>query len=226
MLQPPPPEPGSLADLRPVPLAGERLYRVWRHDMNDGTTRPNPWWFNSVDPANPQDSGRFDLPAPQGTMHLGRTGIVAWLETTQLWLTDLPVDELRVRRLAVINPYPSAPPAADMTDPAISAIVTQGLWGSDDHALPQQWAAAIRRDGWWALSCPSLHAAVDDPHSVALFNPTAGAHEPTHGGGAWGFAVDTGAEDELVAELIARGVRIRGPANLPAAPHPATDNAG
>lgn len=109
-----------------------------------------------------------------------------------------------------------------MTDLSISAVATQELWAGSSHVLSQQWASAVRRDGWWALSAPTRHAAVEDPPSIALFNETARVQVPMHGGDPWTFTVDGPAEHQLIAALTQRGVSVRGPANLPTADDPVT----
>jgi hypothetical protein len=215
-LREPPSGAGSLSDLPAVPLVGVTLYRVWRHRSPDGTTRDHPWWFASA-PTDVADGGRFDLPEPMGTCYLATDPVAAILEALRAHLTALPTAELAVRRIATIHPPGRAPDAADVTDPAVTGVgFTAALWAGLDRPLTRRWAAAIRRDGWWALRAGIQHDPTGRLRAITLFDGS-GGHPPTvDGEWTWTDASLDGDTDAR-AGLAACGVTIRGPANLPVA---------
>lgn len=220
-LRPPPYAARSLADLPSRRLADRVLRRVWRADLPDGTVRSSPWWFASR-PADPSLGGRYDLPDPMGTCYLATSPVAAALEALQAQLTNLPAGELRVRRLATVRAPDDAPDAADLVAPVTAGRgVTAALWAGPDRHLTQRWAAALRRDGWWALHSGVQHDPAGLLRSVALFDH-AGQHPPTHGG-TW--RVRTARLDrslDLAGDLARFGVHVREPGVLPEAAPPLT----
>lgn len=211
----PPDGGGSLAGWPERRLAGRSLYRVWRYRAADGSVRDDPWWFASL-PAPAGGGGRFDLPAPMGTCYLATTPVAAVLEALQAHLTNLPVEELRVRRLARLFASDDVPPAADLTSPAAVGRlgVTAALWAGSDRALTQRWALALRRDGWWAVHAGIQHDPSGTSRGVALFD-TGGAHGPTIGRWRLKALDDLHTFTDLIDELARWGVAVRGPADLP-----------
>jgi hypothetical protein len=210
VLRPPPSEPASLEHLPRHHIGGTELFRVWRSGLP--VDRPEPWWFSSRTGAS---GGRFDLPSPAGTLSTSTRRVGAVLEALQACLTNLPIEELEVRTIATIAVPESAPPAADLCHRSVAGRgVTAGVWAGADRDLTQQWAAAVRRDGWWAL-----HAGVhQDPsgrlRAVAVFG-AAGDGAPKLGG-TWSYRAATLHDDPSIAAELARlGVAVRGPGELP-----------
>lgn len=212
-LSEPPRGAGSLSGHPSYVLGGTLLARVWRKHLPDGTVRKVPWWFASV-PAEPSIGGRFDLRAPGGTCYLAETVAAAVLEALQAHLTNLPEAELAARGAVHVAVPSGMPPAADLGDPAgVELGVTAAIWAGPDQPLTQRWAAAFRRDGWWALYAGIQHDPSGQLRGVAVFDH-AGEHEPTHTDGWSTEEVDRLGEVTL-AELAQVGVIVRGPGNLP-----------
>lgn len=217
----PPLAAGALATIPGERLRGRILHRVWRIRAADGTARPDPWWFTSVPNSNSNgnstgDGGRFDLPAPMGTCYTATQPIAAVLEALQMVLTNLPRDELTLRRRAEIAAPEDAPSAARLTARAGAGRygITAALWAGSDRALTQRWAAALRRDGWWALYGGIPHDPAGRLRSVALFDH-GGAHAPT-AGGQWVYTVASLEDDgQLITSLARYGVAVRDPGVLP-----------
>src|SRR4051812_46508158 len=165
MLQPPPAEPASLERLPGRPLAGETLFRVWR--AGRPVDRPDPWWFSS---RTGSTGGRFDLAEPAGTLSTSTSRAGALLEALQALLTNLPIEELEVRQLATITCPDKAPAAADLCHRTVAGFgVTAAVWAGADRELTDQWAAAVRRDGWWALHAGVQHDPSGRLRAVAVF---------------------------------------------------------
>lgn len=218
----PPDAAGSLAALPAEPLRGRILHRVWRIRAPDGTTSAEPWRFASSTQDSP-GGGRFDLPAPMGTCYMATGSVGAVLEALQMSLTNLPRAELAARRRAEIVPPHDTPPAAKLTAQKVAGThgVTAALWAWEDRALTRRWAAALRRDGWWALYSGVAHDPSGRLRGIALFDH-AGAHPPTVGG-PWTYALATIHNDEqLITSLSRYGVTVRDPGVLPYAEPPAT----
>lgn len=210
MLQPPPAEPASLEDLPSQPIGGKTLYRVWR--AGAPVERPEPWWFSSRTGA---DGGRFDLSTPLGTLSTSTSAAGALLEALQAHLTNLPTEELQVRRSAAIIVPDAAPPTADLCDPAVAGKgVTAAMWAGAERDLTQRWAAALRRDGWWALHAGIHHDPSGQLRAVAVFGAT-GHTAPTLGG-EWTFTAHSLHDDpHVAAELAHYGIQIRSRGELP-----------
>ena len=220
-LKQPPNAAGALAALPGHRLADTTLHRVWRHDLADGTTRPQPWFFASV-PDEPETGGRFDLPsASGGTCYLADRPVVALLEALQARLPIIPEGELRLRRRTEVQAPTDAPVAADLMAAAATGFgVTSALWAASERATTQAWAAALRRDGWWALWAGAQHDTTSQGRAVPLFDTTDGPHPPS--GQQWQstspIRLDT--DPDLLAALADRGCDVRGAGNLPVAPDP------
>lgn len=211
----PPVAAGSLSGLPGQRLSGVTLHRVWRHRSSDGTVRPDPWCFASI-PDEPSDGGRFDLAAPMGTCYLATSAAAAVLEALQAHLRNLPTDELVVRRRAEAIAPADAPKAAKLTAQRLAGEhgVTAELWAGPDRLRTQAWAAALRRDGWWATYAGVAHDPSGRLRAVALFDH-AGAHPPTLGG-PWSHTAAALHDDEdLKVELARYGVTVRDRGDLP-----------
>lgn len=208
-LQEPPAAAGATISLPSQPLAGRTLYRVWRHSGPDGNTRDEPWWFSSAKHDEP--GGRFDLAEQAGgTCYLATSPVAAVLEALQDELTHVSTTVLRWRRRADVFTPDQAPDSADVTDQKCAGIgITAALWAGDDRALTRRWAAAFRRDGWWAIHAGVQHDPSGQLRAVALFDATAGEHPPSHPG-EWTYAVHTLHDDmTLHAELADWGITVR-----------------
>ena len=78
----------------------------------------------------------------------------------------------------------------------------------------QRWAAALRRDGWWAVYSGVQHDPSGQLRAVTLFD-AAGPHPPTWGSD-WQVVVATLEDDvALHADLARYGVAVRDPGDLP-----------
>lgn len=220
-LREPPRAAGSLAAIPAESIRGRLLHRVWRLRAADRTLRPDPWWFASA-PRDPANGGRFDLPAPMGTCHTATRPVGAVLEAMQMHLTNLPRAELALRRRAEILAPDDAPRAAKLTAQTVVGAhgITAALWAGSDRALDQRWAAALRRDGWWAVYGGIAHDPSGRLRGVALFDHS-GAHPPTMGG-PWTYRTTTLDDDQqLLASLARYGVTVRDPGVLPYTDPPA-----
>lgn len=215
----PPPQAGSLRRFPAEPVRSRTIYRVWRHQLPDGTRREGPWWFGSV-PDDPGEGGRYDLPAPMGACSTATRPVGAVLEAVQAWLTNLPAAELRVRRLATIEAPHDAPPAAKLTAQAAAGHgISAALWAGTDRERTQAWAAAFRRDGWWALYGGIQHDPSGQLRGHTLFDHH-GPHPPSFGQ-AWPHTVSSLQDDpQLVAELARYGIHVREIGDLPFADPP------
>lgn len=212
----PPQAARALAALPGQPLRGRRLFRVWRRVTADGERRDEPWWFAAVPDSAPVHGGRFDLPAPMGSCYTATRPAGAVLEALQARLTNLPRAELAARRLAEIRVPADAPPAAKVTARAAAGElgITAALWAGGDRRLTQRWAAALRRDGWWAVYSGVQHDPSGQLRAVTLFDAE-GAHPPTWRSD-WHVTVSTLDDDHaLRAELAGYGVAVRDPGDLP-----------
>lgn len=216
----PPREAASLAGLPSEPLRGRTIHRVWHHHTADGTPREDPWWFASV-PDDSNDGGRYDLPAPMGACYTATRPVGALLEALQAWLTTLPAAELRVRRLATIETPSDAPAAARLTARTAAGQfgITAALWAGADRPRTQAWAAAFRRDGWWAVYGGIQHDPSGQLRGHTLFDHH-GAHPPTFGAN-WPVAASSLHDDPAVLDELDRyGIHVREPGDLPFADPP------
>lgn len=216
----PPREAASLTGFPSQPLRDRTIYRVWRHRAPDGATRDDPWWFSSV-PDDPDDGGRYDLPAPMGACYTATRPIGALLEALQAWLATLPAEELRLRLLATIETPSDAPPAAQLTARTAAGRfgMTAALWAGAERRRTQAWAAAFRRDGWWSLYGGIQHDPSGQLRGHALFDHE-GAHPPTFATG-WSVTSSSLHDEAAVLEDVERyGIDVREPGDLPFAEPP------
>src|SRR5690625_4767192 len=128
-----------------------------------------------------------------GTCYTATSRAGALLEGLQAHLRNLPRAELASRELAVVSPPADLPRAADLTaEPTAGAGVTAGLWAGADRPLTRRWAAAFRRDGWWALYSGLQHDPSGRLRGAALFDH-AGTHPPSYGS-VWQFTSSPAAD--------------------------------
>lgn len=216
----PPQRAGSLAEFPAEPTRRRTIYRVWRHDRDDGTTRDAPWWFASV-PEDPDEGGRYDLPAPMGACYTATRPVGAIMESLQALLTNLPAAELRARRLAAIDTPPDAPTAAKLTAQVAAGryAVTAALWAGSDRPRTQAWAATFRRDGWWVLYGGIQHDPSGQLRGHTLFDRQ-GDHPPTFAE-SWPYTTTTLHNDvQLLEDLVRFGIQVRELGDLPYATPP------
>lgn len=133
------------------------------------------------------------------------------------WLScsDRPPAARQEATLGVVVPD-DAPRAAKLTAQSVVGTygMTASLWAGSDRALGQRWAAALRRDGWWAVYGGMAHDPSGRLRSVALFDHS-GTHPPTMGG-PWSYRTTTLDDDrQLLASLARYGVTVRDPGVLP-----------
>lgn len=149
-------EPG---DLRGFPATSPpvRLVRVCR--ATSGT-----WWFSS------DGSGRFDLPAPEGTCYLATDAYAAIREATRLG--PVSTNWVRTRELREVEPPdPDARLAATTRKAAGQYGITTELVTLVPYDLPRRWAAAFRAHGYDGIRHQLRHDQRARPSGVALFGP-------------------------------------------------------
>lgn len=198
-----PPSLSALAALPPQAIKGRVLHRVFRAD------RPSPWWFSSA-PDDPDEGGRFDLRAPDGSCYLATSAAAAVLEAfADFGRGLLPASELRGRARAEVKAPPGSPRAARLTAArARAAGVTRALWAGPDRALTQRWAAALRRAGWRALWHGTQHDPTGLARSVTLFD-LAGEHPPYDDADGWAATVHPLWTDPPTLAALARsGIQV------------------
>jgi hypothetical protein len=152
---------------------------------------------------DPEQHGRFDLPAPAGACYLALSPVAAVLETFQHFDGRLPDVELRSRRRAELIAPPDAPGAANLAAPAARGLgVTAALWAGAPRALTQSWALALHRAGWLALQHGISHDPAGRLRGVTLFD-AAGEHLPYDDKG-WEAAARTLHDDEVLGQQLHR----------------------
>lgn len=205
-----PPAPEVLAGLPRRSVVDLELHRVRRAEHG-------AWWFSSIDAAHPGGSGRFDLPAPQGSCYLATSAVAAVLEHFRGFSNGIASqDALRQRRRAQLIAPDSAPDAADLAEPgALSAGVTLDLSASQDRLLTQRWARALRDSGWTALHHPIQHDPSASERGVTLFD-AAGAHAPYGNDDGWSYQDHELHDDpEILAALDLFGIKVTPVPDLP-----------
>lgn len=105
-----------------------------------------PWWFASVPADLEADSGRFDLPAPQGTCYLALDQLTCILELIgPEWFTGGVVSDafITIRRLYAYE-LPAGVTLANLTGAGLADFrVSSELASMADYAVPQAWAQAL-----------------------------------------------------------------------------------
>lgn len=143
------PPPGPV--LRRVPT-GKVPSHAWFREHQRRQGPDGGCWYYATLPGDPShESGRFDLPAPEGTCYFADTATVATMERVGRFTTKhkpVPGDFMagRVVTEIVAGHLPSA--AANLTSRKVSAVgVTGELFTMSDYSVPQQWALALRAIG-------------------------------------------------------------------------------
>lgn len=143
---------------------GQVVYRCHRRRLPDGRVQGS-WFFAS-------ESGRFDLPEPDGTLNVARESIGAVKEsfghlligTTRVWR-----EEVEARKLVCLHLVHRID-VADLFDPTVAhaGIVTGELTNTGpDYAPFQSLAASFRAAGVDGLAAP-LRFSVND-HTVGYY---------------------------------------------------------
>lgn len=137
--------------------AGQQLYRIHR-------AARDPISFSS------SGEGRFDLPAPDGTVYFAADEIGALIEVFRSNL--IPLDEVRVRRLARITIPKAVLRVADCTaSKARGYGITAAIHSTPDYALCQRWAVAFRNAGFDGIRYRLSHDPSQQEIGIALFVP-------------------------------------------------------
>lgn len=139
--------------------------------------RPGPdggcWYFATL-PTDPHhESGRFDLPAPDGTCYFGNSDRVAAMERVGRFTAahqPVPADFVDGRVVTTADSAVMPPNAADLAAPdAGTQGVTGELFAMSDYPVPQRWARALHAAGHHAI----LYTPRFTPggQALAIFGP-------------------------------------------------------
>ncbi|MGN6413393.1 RES family NAD+ phosphorylase [Flexivirga sp.] len=162
---------GPPAELRRAPK-GAITPTAWfrehqRRPGNDGGC----WYFASVPPDPAMESGRFDLPAPEGTCYFGATPATAAFERVGRFTAKhrpVPADFLVGRVVTEIDGRLLPRHAINLASRRAAVLgVTGELFTMSDYTIPQQWAHAIRQLGHDALKYTPRFTP--GGHAVAYF---------------------------------------------------------
>ena len=164
---------------------GAELYRIHRRGRG-------AWWFSG------DLTGRFDLPAPEGTCYLAEDPLGAFVEVFRR--TFVREYQVHQRRLATVR-IPRRVRVADTTRAEARRFgVTLELVGSVDYDRTQQWAAAFRDAGFGGIRYRIRHDPTGNLIAIALFG--------AEGEGDWP-AKSVRIPDAIVAEAQRRfGLRV------------------
>ena len=150
-------------------------------------------------------SGRFDLPAPEGTCYLAGTLTGAFVEVFQRWIAQripIPRSEVEARQASRLF-VPHRVEFADCTNPrALEFGATGEIHATPDRRLTQAWAAAFRAAGfggvrYFVSTSPAMNLA-----GIALFGEDGEAGWPVAGQAP----LDAALLDEIAREF---GVLVR-----------------
>lgn len=160
--------------LLPRTSADGPLFR--EHGDRKGTDR-GCWWFSCTG-ENEDPQGRFDLPAPRGTLYLAESAQAAARERCGRFLAHhrpVPVTFVEDRVISTVEG--SASGIADFTHhDAAECGVTREISTIDDYTLTTTWSAAVDDAGFTGVKySPRFSTGADAAY--ALFG-TAGAHAP------------------------------------------------
>lgn len=149
-----------------------------------------PWWFASA-PADPEEGGRFDLPAPEGTCYVASSADCAVRERYGRVIEHgMVVDDplWRDTRVAVLDPLerPEAGlPLGNARAQAAADHHTSELATCTPYGLTRRWAAAFRSAGLGGLRYAARFSPGAGVYAEAWFGPAgagelgpAGAGEP------------------------------------------------
>ena len=170
----PPEDPAELARFPQRAVDG-----TWfRAHVDRGGRDHGCWWFASVDPADRDACGRFDLPAPDGTCYLASTEEAAARERVG---TQLRSTSGRESVLAAVLATPQGPVTVSETEvPSVRAanlpVKPAQRWvnrslsvGTGIYAVTQAWAAAFRAAGFGGIVLEPRFAGGSRVRSLAVF---------------------------------------------------------
>ena len=146
--------PASLDGFPSLSTVGN-LYRIHRSDHD-------PLYFSST------GAGRFDLPAPHGTLYTAETPVGAFLEVFRGRL--IPSAEVAARTLTTLTRTGDPLALADCTDPGARAFgVTAAVHSTPDYELTQRWTLAFAEADFDGIYYLVSHDPSAEEHGVALF---------------------------------------------------------
>lgn len=203
------PAPGPEA-IRRLPCTSARGTFFREHQKRAGADR-GCWWFSGTAAGEPPE-GRFDLPAPRGTLYLAETDRVTARERCGRFLAHhSPIPVTFVEGRVVSTLVGAMDDLADLThEQAAEAGVTREINTIDDYTLTATWAVGTEQEGFTGLQYfPRFSTGRD--MAFAIFGD-AGAHAPP------GFSIS--AVTPLAGVLSREGIGIH---LLPSA-HDAVDD--
>lgn len=161
-------EPGDL-DGYPTTRAAAR-FRA--HHVDNG-----PWWFAS-DPGDPEQGGRFDLPAPEGTCYVASSADCAFRERYgQVILRGMVVDDAlwRETRVAVLDPSARPEAARVLGNSRVQKAADHHsgeLATYTPYDLTRRWARAFRATGLGGLRYSARFSPGSGMYAEAWFGPS------------------------------------------------------
>lgn len=133
----------------------------------------SPWWFSS------DLSGRFDLTSPDGTCYLATDTDTALRERFGHELVNQGTIAFTAAAQTAVSALhvPTGRWLADCCHAAAAGFgLTRELATCADYDIPQDWAAALHRDGHHGLRYQTRFSTGPRPNAVALFDD-AGPHD-------------------------------------------------
>ncbi len=193
--------------------AGQRAHRVYRHTDPDTDTPRAPLFFASGTGADHE--GRWDLPAPEGACYHADDEVVCVLESLA---PDLPPGGpvrlvadawLRQRRRIEMFARVDSGPYADLkADETFGFGVAGDLHTTDDRALTQRWAAALRRNGHAGVRAHARTPPRSDAETWTLFAKAGPATVPPDPALVLGPPVTLHDDAALLRRLRGHGVEL------------------
>jgi hypothetical protein len=131
------------------------LYRIHRSDHE-------PLYFSNT------GAGRFDLPAPRGTLYTAERPVGAFLEVFRGHL--IPSAEVAARTLTTLTRTAERLVLADCTSPAARVFgITAAIHSTPDYELTQRWALAFAEAEFDGIYYLVSHDPSAEEYGVALF---------------------------------------------------------
>lgn len=141
-----------------------------------------PWWFSG------DGSGRFDLPAPEGTLYCALSPLGAFVEVFRDF-TIVAEQDLAARSLSGLRVGEDLR-LADMTSPRTRQFgVTAAVHTTTDYTVTQAWAAALREARFAGVRYLCGHDPSQSEVGIALFGEAGGHDRPVAATGPVGDAV-------------------------------------
>lgn len=211
-LQSPPTDLDGFPERAAAATPGEVYRMYWHRDRVTGDVN-SPWRFASIPPG----ASRFDLPAPEGTCYWSDRRYGAFLEVFR-GATLIDMADVKARRL-----WRGTPPAMRLADVLADAAYQYGVNAAistqPDYAKPQEWAEALRNEGFEGLIGTCSHDPKSKALNVAVFG-NAGAPPDQPGWTVTAGAVET--DGDLLRELASFNIYIEPvPFDVAVSPPPA-----